>query len=61
MRVKFNPRYPVKILAWYKKDFFFIFHRKMVDNKALKLAENGKIQYSNNFRFINDRHLIFSQ
>ena len=39
-----------------------IFHRKMVDIKSSKLAENGKIQNmnSNNFRVVNDRHFIFS-
>ena len=44
MWLKISPRHPVKISAWYECEIFFmIFHRKMVDTKSSKLAQNGKI------------------
>ena len=48
---------------WPKYEFFFILHRKVVDTKSLKLAENGKKNQNvncDNFRVVNDRYLIFN-
>ena len=46
-----------------KMNFFLVFHREMVVTKSSKSPENRKNQNvidNNNFRVVNDRHLIFT-
>ena len=58
-------RHPVKISAWYKyKNCFYDISQKDGWHYILKIGSKQKnIQNvnSNNFRVVNDRHLIFSQ